>query len=284
MPRLLKEQKKKLVFAGLLVAQLILISVQMPLGREPSYFLRGFFFVLAPVQKAVHGIFRAGAGIWNRYLYLRLVENQNQNFRDELFHLRLENVRLRNELEKVLARREMDGFMAELAQSYLIAEVIGADAVGPAKSIFINRGSSHGLKAGMAVVDRRGNLVGRVANPISAGEAAVQVITDDSSAVGIFTETSRVSGVIAGDAKGRMCWLKYVQASDDRVGEGEEVVTSGLDKIYPAGLKVGRITSVATDGSLLKKIAVKPYLDFSKLSIVAVLTRTPGAGLEDRTK
>jgi rod shape-determining protein MreC len=284
MPRLLKEQKKKLVFAGLLVVQLILISVQMPLGREPSYFLRGFFFLFAPVEKAVHGVFRAGAGVWNRYLYLRLVENQNRIFRDELFHLRLENTLLRTELGKALSKRELDGYLAGLKQAYLVAEVIGADAVGSAKSIFINRGSRHGLKANMAVVDKRGNLVGRVTNPVSAGEAAVQLVTDDASAVGVFTETNKVSAILAGNARGRTCWLKYVQASDDRVVEGEEVVTSGFDKIYPAGLKVGRITSVVQDGSLLKKIAVKPYLNFSELTTVAVLTGTPAAGPEDRAK
>jgi rod shape-determining protein MreC len=284
MARLLKEQKKKLVFAGLLVAQLILISLQMPLGRESSYFQRAVFFLFAPVQKAVHGLVRAGTGFWGRYVYLRLVETQNQRFRDELFHLRQENTLLRNELERAVAKRDMERLLADLGQSYLVAEVIGADAVGPAKSIVINRGSRHGLKSNMAVVDKWGNLVGRVTGPVSAGEAVVQLVTDDNSAVGVFTETNRVSGVLAGNARSGTCWLKYIQASDDRVLEGDELVTSGFDKIYPAGLKVGRITSVALDGSLLKKIAVKPYLDFSQLSIVAVLIRTPGESFGERTK
>ncbi len=271
MPRFLKEQKKALIFAGLLFAQLVLVSIQVPLGEEPSYLEKAVFFVFAPIQRAVHGVFAAGGRIWDRYVYLRRVEAQNRTLRDELFHLRQTNMLLTNALAEFKETREIEAAVAALEKSFLVASVIGTDASNVYKSIIIDKGSAHGLTTNMPVVDRSGNLIGRVAAPISPREAAVQLLTDDGSSIGILSETNKVVGQLWGDAKGGACWFKYVLATNDQLVEDEELVTSGLDKIFPPGLKVGRILSIAADSSLFKNIRVKPYLNFSDLRRVAVI-------------
>jgi rod shape-determining protein MreC len=126
---------------------------------------------------------------------------------------------------------------------------------------------------GMAVVDHQGNLVGRTINPVSLSTATVQLLTDDNSGVSVYSADHRVTGVLAGDGKGGMCWLKYVQATNADLAVGEELITSGHDKIFPAGLKAGRVVSIVTDNSLFKKIVVRPSLDFGSLNFVAVLTQ-----------
>jgi rod shape-determining protein MreC len=180
---------------------------------------------------------------------------------------------LKNEVARLQDKREMEQLLSALHESFLIASVIGMDAANVHKSIIINRGSRHGLKHNMAVVDRYGNLVGRIVNPVSYGEATVQLITDDNSSVAVQSETNRVIGQLSGDSKGKTCWLRYVLATNDGLIEGEELITSGFDKIFPAGIRVGKVLSITTDSSLFKKIEVKPHLDFRKLNQVAVLTR-----------
>lgn len=273
MPRFLKEQKKTLVFAGLLFAQLVLISLQVPRGGEPTYFEKAIFLFFSPVQRAVHGLFHTAGSIWNRYLHLGRVEAQNRQLRDDLFEARRENVLLKNEVARLQDKREMERLLSAVHESFLVAEVIGMDAANIHKSIIIDKGSHHGLKSSMAVVDRFGNLVGRIVNPVSFREATVQLITDDNSSVAVQSETNKVIGLLSGDAKGKTCWLKYVLATNDEVIEGEELLTSGFDKIFPAGIRVGKILSITADSSLFKKIEVKPHLDFRELRQVAVLTR-----------
>jgi rod shape-determining protein MreC len=277
MPRLQKERKKALIFAGLLIFQLALISLQVPLGEEPSYLEKAIFFVFSPVQKGVHAVFKTIGKAWNGYIYLRNVESQNQNMREELFRLRLENILLRNGLQQLQDKEAAARMVGKLHRSFLIAEVIGVDASNAYKSIVIDKGLWHGLKSNMVIVDRNGNLVGRITQPISPGEASVELLTDDDSSVGVYTEKNKVMGILAGNAKSGLCSLKYIQATNQSLSEGEELFTSGYDKIFPAGIKVGRILSIAVDNSLFKKISVRPYLDFSVLSYVAVLT----ANLED---
>jgi rod shape-determining protein MreC len=272
MPRFRKEQKKALVFGGLLFVQLVLISLQVPFGEEPTYFEKTVFFLFAPVQKAVHGLFAGAGRLWTRYLYLRDVEAQNQAMRDDMFHLRQENMRLRGELSGLETTRELERTLTGLRRAFLAAAVIGVDASNAYKSIVIDKGARDGLQVNMPVVDKSGNLVGRVVPPIAPGEATVQLITDDNSAVAVQSAVARIQGVLAGDGKSGTCWLRYVLATNEAVAEGEELETSGFDHVFPARIPVGQVVSVTAENSLFKKIAVRPRFRFSDLSHVAVLT------------
>jgi len=278
MPRFLKEHRNIVIFGGLLFAQFVLISLQVPLGEEPSYFEKALFACFSPIQRAVHGLVQGIGGLWSRYLDLRHVEAQNRELRDDLFRLTQKNLALENDVAGLREARELAGHVGELGPAYIIAAVIGRDAGNIYKSILINRGARDGLRYQMPVVDKSGNLIGRVINPVSAGEAMVELITDDDSAVGVESATSKVQGILYGDAKGERCWFRYVLATNEQVAEGDELVTSGFDRIYPPGLRVGIISSVRTDGSLFKRIAVRPHLNFKEMRLVAVLTRNRDGG------
>jgi rod shape-determining protein MreC len=278
MPRFLKDQKRALIFAGLLFTQFVLVSLQVPRGTAPSYFERAVFVLVSPLQKAVHAVFGSAASAWERYVDLRRVEGQNETLQDEVFRLRQENMVLRNDLQGFRDARELASRIAPLGEPFLVASVIGADAADIYKSIVIDRGASDGIRPNMAVVDRAGCLVGRVVGPTGPGSAAVQLLTDSNSAVGVRSETSLVQGILSGDGKSGTCWLRYVLATNETLAEGEELLTSGFDKIFPAGLRTGTVLTVEMDGSLFKRVAVRSHLDWSRMGKVAVLTRMPDDG------
>jgi rod shape-determining protein MreC len=273
MPQIQRERRKQLILAALLFSQLVLISLQVPRGEESSYFERGVFFIFSPIQRGIHALFEKIGSGWRRYVDLRNVEKQNQEMKDELFRLRQENIQLRNGLEKSLDKQATARILADLRASYFFASVIGADASNLYKSIIIDKGARDGVVNSMAVVDKYGNLVGRTINPVSLGEATVQLLTDDNSGVSVYSKDHRVTGVLAGDGKSGTCWLKYVQATDTELAVGEDLITSSLDRIYPPGIKAGRVVSIVSDNSLFKRIAVRPFFNFSDLNFVAVLSQ-----------
>lgn len=274
MPRFLKDRKNALIFSGLLFAQLLLLSLQVPRGFEPSAFERAVFTLVSPLEKAVYGMFRGVSSAWNRYIYLRRVESQNERLQDEVFHLRRENMVLANDLAGFRDARDLAAGLTGLGEPFLVASVISVDASNPFSSIVIDRGSGGGVRPDMAVLDRSGFLIGRVVAPVGPGTATVQLVTDDNSAVSVRSETSLVQGVLTGNARGGTCWLRYVLATDETLVESEELVTSGFDRVFPAGLKAGTVESVALDGSLFKRIVVRSHIDWRRMSRVAVLTRT----------
>lgn len=159
-----------------------------------------------------------------------------------------------------------------------MAEVVGIDAVNPHKSIVINRGSRHGLRNQMPVVDAQGRLVGRIVAPIGPAEATVQLITDNLSSVGVRGVEHPVSGMLNGKSDSGDCRMAYVPASDESLVEGERLVTNGLDRIFPPDLPVGTIVSIRIDGSLFKSIVVRPAFNFREPAVVAILTGSAGDG------
>jgi rod shape-determining protein MreC len=90
-------------------------------------------------------------------------------------------------------------------------------------------------------------------------------------------EGSRDSGVVQGqvgfaDQGTSDLLMKYVAAQAD-VKVGDLVVTSGLDGIYPKGLPVGHVRSVAAPIGLFKDVVVTPAVAFDRTEEVLVIKR-----------
>jgi rod shape-determining protein MreC len=194
--------------------------------------------------------------------------------KDEMFFLRQENNLLRNALENLRSAKEIEDSLLRLHESILVAQVIGFDASNFYKSAVINKGSLDGLKKDMIVLDKNGSLVGRIINPIALKESRVQLITDNESGVGVFSQSKEVMGILSGDDKG-YCFLEYIHVTTEGIYEGEDIITSGKDGLFPSGIKVGKIVSITTGISLFKQVKVEPYFNIRDLNQVAVIMRDP---------
>lgn len=271
MPSFLKDRKNAIIIGVLVFAHLVLISVQVPLGSEQTLFERAVFGVFAPVQRTAAGAASALSGSWKGYFRLRGVRAENQRLLKELFFTHQENFFLRERLRFLQGEAKIKENLAVIQKTFVAARVVGMDASDPTRSLVINRGAVDGVRANMAVCDRNGNLVGRVVAPVSLREAKVQLITDADAGVSVISGTDRIVGVLGGD-EGGGCRLRYVMNTTPGGQEGEELVTTGFDRLFPPGIRVGRITAVLTDASLFKTIRVTPFFRFNDLDQVAVIT------------
>ncbi len=274
MPLFLKERKSLVVLTALIFFQLILISTQVPLGYGENYFEKAVFSIFSPVQHGILSLFRSIGEFWKNYFYLQNVQSQNRKMKDEMFFLRQENNLLRNALENLRSAKEIEESLLRLHENILVAQVIGFDASNFYKSAVINKGSLDGLKKDMFVLDKNGSLVGRIINPVALKESRVQLITDNESGVGVFSQSKKVMGILSGDDKG-YCFLEYIHVTTEDIYEGEDIITSGKDGLFPSGIKVGKIVSITTSTSLFKQVKVEPYFDIRDLDQVAVIMRDP---------
>jgi rod shape-determining protein MreC len=265
-----KDKAKAALICGLILFHLILISLQVPRGDEPTYFERGFFAVFSPLRSAVVAFFRGTKNFFANYFYFRDVQRQNQSLRNEAFFLRQENQVLRNALSQFRGEKEIREMFSLISRSILAASVIGFDSGQIYKSVTLNRGSLDGVARDMVVLDRQGRLVGRVIDPVTLKQSRVQLVSDEDCGVGVWSERLRVIGVLAGDGRGN-CLMKYVLKTNREIETGESVITSGYDGIYPSGIPVGKVISISEDATVFKKVVVEPYFDFSNLDRVAVL-------------
>jgi len=109
------------------------------------------------------------------------------------------------------------------------------------QKVVIDHGSSSGIQLGAPVLDESG-VLGQVTRLFPL-QSEVTLITDKDQAVPVQLVRTGLRSVIYGTPRGEALDLRFVPSSAD-VKVGDELVTSGLDGVFPAGLPVARIAQV----------------------------------------
>jgi rod shape-determining protein MreC len=276
MARGLATNKSRLLLAGLVLGHLVAISKQVDVGDGATLFERSLFAVFSPLQGLISGGVNGVGGTWSSYVSLRGVREENKQLRDRLAVTELLLQQRTHQAREAQRLRELLQLRGVLPLETLVAEVIARDGVPWFRTMTLNKGSRQGVSLNAPVISPNG-VVGRVIR-LGPEAAVVQLLLDQESGIGVRIERSRVTGVVAGqvDSAGQLTGdlqMKYVPMLADVV-EGDLVITSGLDRIYPAGLVVGRVRLVKLGSGVSKEILVAPSARFDKLEEVLVV-RTP---------
>lgn len=194
-----------------------------------------------------------------------------------------ENVSLKGENNKLLSQiavrseleneneflRSVLGLPLKDNHEWIDAKVFNLQFTPEGHSLLIDIGSKNGIKPGDVVISSSMVLVGRVAGTDN-NVSRVELITNPD-----FKITVRLSGSdITGIARGIMSdsiLLDFI-SQDDNVDPGHIAVTNGND-LFPPGLIIGRVERIGpNDGSLFKKVFVKPEFQNIDISRVIVIT------------
>jgi rod shape-determining protein MreC len=249
------------------VIHVILISAQINTTKGVPLIQSLTFGTFAEVQRTSSAIIDGVRNGWSGYLDLRRVRDENAGLRQALQSL---EVRLQEEhalaqrtdnLRQLLELKERSGLET------VAAEIIAGPASPEFRTMTIDKGSSDGLEANMAVISPAG-VVGRVILS-SLGAAKVQLLIDRNAAAGALIERTRVQGVVTGVGDGSLR-MEYVPGLAE-VKPGDLVVTSGIDGIYPKGFVIGTIDSVDRGPGSYHEIVVKPAVDVTRLEEVLVV-------------
>ena len=267
--------KKTVVIIGvvfLVIANFLILAVVGQ--REPSSAPGGLTItVLAPFQNAFSQSSRFLRDIWRHYFDTVAASRENDQLKQQLARAEeMKNVwveaRLANERLRRLTEMEKP-----LGDSVVFAEVIAKDPTTWFKTVIINKGRRHGLEKGMPALVSEG-IVGQVVEA-SGRYAKILLIVDRNSAVDALVQRNRVRGMLSG-ASTEQIHLDYVLLKED-VQVGDTIVTSGLDGVFPKGLRIGSVQSVeARPNEMFHTIAVTPFVDFDKLEeLLVVVSAAP---------
>ena len=109
------------------------------------------------------------------------------------------------------------------------------------QKIVIGKGAQQGIQNGAPVVNEDG-VIGQVTRVFPL-QSEVTLLSDKDEAVPVQIVRTGLRSVIYGTPKGDTLDLRFVPISAD-VQTGDELVTSGLDGIYPPGLPVAKVVRV----------------------------------------
>jgi rod shape-determining protein MreC len=256
----------KLLGATLLV-QVMLLAFQIKREHDVRLIRVWAVELMTPVQRAGTWGISGMRGGWRNYVDLRHTRAENQQLRTELARLELRNKALESRAAEGDRLAALLNFREAHADVPLItAEVIGASPDATSHSIYINCGEKDGVRRNMGVITPDG-VVGKVVE-VYATTAQVLLLTDRESGVGALLATTRTHGVVkgTGDPYAR---LDYV-VNDEKLSPGEEILTSGEDRIFPKDLPIGTVIS-AKNANPFQTIVVQPAARLDRLEEVLVL-------------
>lgn len=234
--------------------------------------------LLWPLQKAVM-LPAEGAGEAGSYFAdLARLQRENAELRERQLaqaNLLLRQAHLDNENRRLRALLDMQEHLNTPAHA---AEILYAARDPFARRIIIDRGLTHDIEAGQAVIDDLG-LVGQVTRvfPLTS---EVTLLTDKNQAIPVQVQRSGLRAILAGAGNGAL-ELKFLPANAD-VQPDDTLVTSGLDGIYLAGLPVARVTKIDRDNSFsFARIECVPLAGVERQGQVLVLGKRVAPSLPD---
>ncbi|MEX2587335.1 MAG: rod shape-determining protein MreC [Actinomycetota bacterium] len=267
--------RHRLALAALLAATATVVTLDFRQGQGqggPLHWLENAAVsIVAPLQDGIGQVFRPAGDFVSDVANFGSIKDQNEQLRAQIEQLnsqqrRIPEVLRENErLKGLLGIQEADWTQGQMLAARVIAN-------GPSNyewTSYLNKGSSDGIREGMAVVSAQG-LVGRI---IFAGGdySKVLLAIDPQHAVGARLTSSSETGVMSGRGLSDLSF-EFIDPEVE-IADGETVVTSGYDKgVYPPGIPIGRVNDVREAPDALSQTAlVTPVVDFSKLDTVLVL-------------
>lgn len=208
------------------------------------------------------------AKIKNSYVELKSVSEDNAHLSQALIDVSLkiafyEEASLENERLRAIL-----GFQPPPNYTLEPAKVISISGEFTPITATIDKGSNDSIWIDQPVINQQG-LVGRVSS-VSPDFSVVQLLTDPSNRVAARVVSSREMGIVKYNTNTGM-YLDNFPTQGDIVVD-DQIISSGLGGVYPAGLTVGTVTEVIKEElEPFYKVKISPSSNFYSLEEIFIL-------------
>jgi rod shape-determining protein MreC len=180
--------------------------------------------------------------------------------------IRQENTRLKEQL----------GFSESMIYKHVPAKVIARDPDNLYSAFVINKGSRDGIEADMPVIAFQDGMQALVGKVVQAGfvESLIMPLYDTSSYVSARFSESRYEGIVEGQGRYEdPLVMRFIRRrAGDEIQFGDMVISSGMGRLYPADINIGRVSRVLVQESENTiDVELESATDFSRLEYVFVI-------------
>lgn len=255
----------------LLVLELVaflIVSYQIQVGERLTLLERISLMVVGPVQNLSDGAVGSVTRLVEDRETLTQLKQENDRLKknvEELFRVRTRLIEAEKQNQRL---RDLLALPKPESWKYVYAEVIGRTSRREDTMILINKGSNDGLQPDHGVSSPSG-VVG-VVWEVSGSYAKVMPLNNPHSSVAALVQESRFSESFVSGMGGVVGRLQNFP-NFETIHVGDLITTSGLDRIFPKNLHIGRVTSVLPSSDMFQEVRINLATDFSRLEEVVVL-------------
>jgi rod shape-determining protein MreC len=269
------DNRGRLLLIGLIVTALFLITLDLRGVSVINGVRNATQSALSPFQKV---------GSWTISPFRNFISDVTNlgRTRNKIEKLTAENERLRLAL---LNRKNADAELEQLKGVLDLAgtagyKIVSAKVISQGSStsftntITIDIGSNSGIRPNMTVISGFG-LVGLV-KVVYSNSALIELASDPSFKVGARIAGSQQIGILSGQGSRKALLQLLDNTTTVKVGDVILARGSNGGRPFVPGVPIGEVTAVDNSASAVTQTAdVKFYVNFSTLSVVSVVLRSP---------
>ncbi|MCM1063683.1 MAG: rod shape-determining protein MreC [Eubacterium sp.] len=265
--------KYLLLILTILCTGLMLVTFGTDVFNRPLNTAVGY--VIVPFQQ---GISKVGGWLSNRseeLVQIRTLLDENARLREEIAALTEENTLLQQDKYELNRMRELVALDEQYGEYNKVgARIIARDSGNWYSAFIIDKGTEDGLAVDMNVI-AGGGLVGRITS-VGPNWSKVTSVISDNVNVSAMTLSTEDNLTVTGDLKlmaDNCITFSQLVDSQNKVVEGDKVVTSDISDKYLPNILIGYINTINKDNNNLTKSGlITPAVDFEHLSEVLVIT------------
>lgn len=249
----------------LIAGQLILLAWQIKSNGDTRLLRIWAVSAVTPLAQGLETGREAAAGLAQRWFFSGTLERDNVQLRRMTAELKIRTQLLQQQLDDTGREQALLEFRSKIPSHMLPARILGNAPGVESGVLFIDRGTSDGVKRGMAVVT--GDGIAAVVVAAYPTASLILLANSQGFAAGVISQQHKLRGLLKGT--GGSCRVEGIR-NELPIDVGEWFYTSGDDRIFPRGLRVGQVRSVK-DTPEGKDIELRPVAldtDYSDLLVV----------------
>lgn len=204
---------------------------------------------------------RAIADVYDYLKELKQIHQENQELRQENRKLlQIKDRAQALEVENQILARLLN-YVTPPEAKFITARVIAEEGDAFSHSLIAYTGETEGVRKGQVVLSNRG-VVGRI-EQVGKLYSKIILITDINSKIPVMVERTRVRGILTGDntLTPKMVFIPL----EAELTVGDRIVTSGVAGVFPAGLPIGKISSIEKNNVKIKTFTNLERLEYVKI-------------------
>jgi|GEM_PF-5980824 len=262
------------LFCLLLVANVVLLSVQFRTPAGERVIKTVFFTLSAPLLDAVSGLVSAAGSLISTLSEVPAVREENERLRQQIEHLKFDQAMIHHRLSRTAALEKLLQVLTAYQQDGVVSEVVARGFTIWDQGIVIRGGTDQNLEPELPVFSDEG-IIGHTLQ-CSSTYSQVALLTNAGFAMSAKISGTEIRGMLHGQGE-PLVRFDYVTISA-AVNPGDLLVSTGDDGIFPPEIPVGQVVEAKKTGPVFQEILVQPAVDLQARRFVLVLRKEGGAG------
>ncbi|MBI5633060.1 MAG: rod shape-determining protein MreC [Nitrospirae bacterium] len=256
-------RKKAILFLSIVIVLFSFMTYQSRKGY--SLMDNPASFLLSGASSAITSVLDA---LKRPFQMIAIRDEDNRSLQKRVDELMLERMKYQEALLENRRLKELLKLKDSHKETVAAARIIGRGTSHWTHTFILDKGLQDGITKDSTAITPKG-LAGKIFN-VSDSYSSVLLLTDINFAAAVRLQESRKEGILAGTGTGKTI-LKYMPPEHE-VKEGDIVVTSGLDLLFPSGIPAGYVSKVNRQGAgQFQYIEVIPFADNTGIEEVLII-------------